>query len=111
MAIRNRLWHSWRNQVRLLLPGVRTTRVDGLAMLVLGMIWSGQVTLTHLAAALPFAVDDASTERRLRRWVANDRVEVAAIWPALLPALLRQYPGPRPIFVFDPTPHLERFTV
>lgn len=36
---------------------------------------------------------------------------VAAIWTTLLPALLRQYPGLRPIFVFDPTPHLDRFTV
>lgn len=111
MATRTRLWHSWELQLRRLLPGVRKTRVDGLAMLVLGMIWSGAVALTQIAAALPFAVDDASTERRVRRWVANDRVEVGAIWAEVLPALLRQYPGPRPIFVFDPTPQLDRFTV
>lgn len=111
MAIRVRLWHSWRRQLELLLPGIRKTRVDGLAMLVLGLIWSGQAALTQVAAALPFAVDDASTERRLRRWIANDRVEVAALWTGLLPALLRRHPGPRPLFVFDPTPHRDRFTI
>jgi hypothetical protein len=111
MATHRRLWHSWRRQLRQLLPDIRKTRVDGLALLVLGLIWSGQVALTQIAAALPLAVDDASTERRLRRWVANEQVAVAAIWRALLPALLRQYPGPRPLFVFDPTPHQGRFTV
>lgn len=106
-----RLWQSWQEQLRTLLPTIRVTRVDGLALLVLGMVWSGSVALTQIAAALPLRVADASTERRLRRWVANDRVEVSAIWSALLPVLLRRLPSAHPLFVFDPTPQQTRFTM
>jgi hypothetical protein len=111
MTTQVRLWHSWRAQLRQLLAGIRATRVDGLAILALGMVWSGSVALPQIAASLPFEVDDLSTERRLRRWLSNDHVEVRSLWAALLPALVRRFPHPRPLFVFDPTPHVDAFTV
>lgn len=111
MASSMRLWHSWQRQLREMLPMIRVTRVNGLALLVLGMVWSGSVALTQIAAAVPLRVADSSTERRLRRWLANDHVDVALIWAALLPVLLRRVATPRPVFVFDPTPQQDRFTL
>jgi hypothetical protein len=110
VTTQERLWQKVRAQARALLPGVRATRADGLAALVLGLLLAGNVALTRVAAALPFAADDPSTERRLRRWVANPGVAVGEVWGRLLPVLLRRAGG-RPVFVFDPTPHVDRFTV
>lgn len=111
MSAQQRLWQIWQRQLRALLATTHAWRVDGLAVMVLGMVWSGQVALGRIAAVLPFAVHDASTERRLRRWVQNPHVSVPAIWGALLPRLVAASAGGRPVFVFDPTPHQATATV
>jgi hypothetical protein len=111
MTTRERWWQNWRAQLRGMLPGVRATRVDGLALLVVGLLLAKHVALTRMAEAVPMAADDPSIERRLRRWVANDDVEADVIWAQLLPAVLAGVRRARPIFVFDPTPQLDQFTV
>jgi len=110
MQARPRLLHAWTAQVRALLPTLRATRAAPLATFALGILWAGNVTLLKVAAALPLGVCDPSTERRLRRFVANPGVVVQEIWPALLPALLAGRRGDRR-FVFDPTPYRDRATV
>jgi hypothetical protein len=52
-----------------------------------------------------------STERRLRRFLANSAVTVAALWPPLLPVLLAPWAGQEVTLVFDPTPLGTRWTV
>jgi hypothetical protein len=88
-----------------LLPTVRVTRVRVLTLFVLGVLWAGTVTLLEVAAALPLPATDPSTERRLRRWLANPTVVVAEVWPALVPCLLAAKAGQELLLVFDPTPH------
>lgn len=111
MTAQQRLWHTWRGQLRALLPEVRVTRVDGLALLVVGLLLAKHVALTRIAAAAPAAADDPSIERRLRRWLANDAIAVGAIWGRVLPAVLGAARSAHPLFVFDPTPPSDRFTV
>ena len=105
MQTRMRLLHAWTGQVQRLLPQIHATRAATLAVFAAGVLWAGQVTLLRVAAALPLTVPDASIERRLRRFLANPRVAVAALWEPLLPMLLAGLGQREVLFVFDPTPY------
>lgn len=111
MQTRLKLRHDWGQQLRALLPAVRATRVAGLALFTLGLLWAGTVTLGAVAAALPLAADDPSLERRRRRWLATPHVVVATLWPPLLRARLAARAGQEVLLVFDPTPQNERAPV
>lgn len=111
MPPRVRLLHEWTAQLSALVAGVRVTQVRPLALFVVGVVWAGRVSLRAVAAALPLAAADASTEQRLRRWLVNPRVSVAALWQGLLPALLAGRAGQELLLVLDPTPHNGEATI
>jgi hypothetical protein len=111
MSTRHRLLHDWTRQVGALLPGVRATRARTLALFVLGLVWAGNVALLKVAAALPVPAKDASTEQRLRRWLANADVAAHDWWRALLPPLLASRAGQEVLLVLDPTPQHDRATI
>jgi hypothetical protein len=105
------LLHEWTARLGAQLPGVRLSRVRGLALLALGLLRAEAVALPRVAAALPLAARRASTEKRLRRWLGNGGVAPAALWPRLLPGLLADLAGREVVLVFDPTPHRDRCTL
>jgi hypothetical protein len=105
MQTRWRLLHAWTRQMQVLLPDIHATRVATVALFAAGILWAGQVTLLRVAAVLPVAARDPSTERRLRRFLANPRVRVATLWEPLLPTLLAGLGRQTLVFVFDPTPY------
>jgi hypothetical protein len=111
MQTRLRLLHDWTRQVEGLLPAARATRARTLAAFALGVVWAGSVTLLKVAAALPLGATDPSPERRLRRWLANPKVDVAGLWAPLLRAALADRAGQEVVLAFDPTPHRDRFTL
>jgi hypothetical protein len=82
-----------------------------LALFSLGMIWAETVRVHRVAAALPLGVRVPSTERRLRRFLANPAVSVETVWRPLLPYLLGRWAGQEVVLVFDPTPHRADWTV
>jgi len=98
-------------QVAQLLPGVRVTRTQVLALFALGMSEAGTVRLNQVAAALPLGVRVPSTERRLSRFLANPAVSVATMWQPVLPALRAPWAGQEVTLVFDPTPLGPRWTM
>jgi hypothetical protein len=98
------LLHAFQLHVRSLVPSVRVTQVRLLACFVLGVVWSGRITLAGVAASLPLGANPASTERRLQRWLANPAVEVAALWSPVRRALLAGYRDQELTLVLDPTP-------
>jgi hypothetical protein len=106
-----RLLHEWTEQVRMLLPQERITRVRVLALLSLGMILAGTGRITQVAAALPLGVRVPSTERRLRRFLANTAISQQTMWWPLLPQVLARWAGREVTLVFDPTPYRGDFTV
>jgi hypothetical protein len=110
MQTRLKMLHDWNHQLRLLLPGVRSTRVDALALFTLGVLWSGSATLLKVASRLPLGAADMSTERRLRRWLANRAVPVTAAWRPLVKAMLASRAGTELTLALDPTPHGPRRT-
>lgn len=81
------------------------TRVTPLALLALGMLWAGNVTLLKVAAELPLPATDPSIERRLRRWLANRQVPVTGLWRPLITPLLASRAGQEVVLAVDPTPH------
>jgi hypothetical protein len=105
------LLHTWTAQLVALLPTARVTQVRPLALFVLGVLWTEGVALRRVAATLPLPVADASIEQRLRRWLANPRVDVRALWRGLLPDLLASRAGQQLLVVLDPTPHTAVATI
>jgi DDE family transposase len=104
MQTRLELLHRWTTQLQQVLPAMRVTRVRVLALLSLGLIWAESASLPRIAAALPLPVQDLSTDRRLRRWLANRRVGVTPTWQRVLGALLARLGQRELLLVFDPTP-------
>src|SRR5579875_2456966 len=111
MSTRAQLLQQWDQQLRQLLPAVRVTRVATLALLSLGLLWAGSVTLLKVASSLPLSAYDLSRVRRLRRWLANPAVAVGQLWPPLVTALLACRAGQELCLVYDPTPLADRLTV
>ena len=97
------VWHAWAAALAELCPGVRATRRRGWLLLALGIALAGSCAVGRAAAALPGR--PASTERRLRRWLANAAVEPAALWGPVLAGLLARWAGREVTLVFDPTPY------
>lgn len=111
MRSRLQLWHAFDEQLHRLLPDVHRSRLRVLALLTLGLLWAEAVALPRIAATLPLAVQRASSEKRLARFLANPAVDPAALWAGLLPALLAARAGTAIELVFDPTPQNGAFTV
>lgn len=111
MQTRLQLLHTWTQQLQSLLPDLRVTRVRVLALLSLGLIWAAGIQLGRVAAHLPLAAQDLSSERRLRRWLANARMPVVPTWQPLLGAFLARHGQRELLLVFDPTPYGDRATV
>jgi hypothetical protein len=105
------LLHTWQAQLRALVTGVRKTQTELLALLALGVLLAGTVRLPAVAAAVPLTATDESRTRRFRRWLANERVEVPALWAPLRRALLADLAGHELLFVVDPTPQAGHATV
>jgi len=98
-------------QMEALLPEARATRVRVLALFAAGVLWANSVTLLKVAAALPLAATDPSTERRLRRFLTNPAVSGATLWQPLLPVLLAALGRRELSVVFDPTPYRDGATI
>jgi hypothetical protein len=111
VSSRWKVLHDWMRHVAVLVPGVRVTRTRVLALFALGMREAGTVGLNPVAAALPLGVRVPSTERRLRRFLANPHVSVATLWQPVLPALLAPWAGQEVTLVCDPTPLGAQWTV
>src|SRR5271165_3670132 len=104
------LWTQWSTQVRQFLPQIHGQQSKTLAFFVLGVILAGTPRVPRVAEAL-LAISPAKTpsiERRLARFLANHRIDVASLWTPLLSQLLRCWRDQRLVFVLDGTAIDER---
>src|SRR5215469_8609979 len=106
-------WEAWREQVKQLFPDLHGHQQKTLAWMVLGMVLSGSAVLQRMAEGL-YGIGTAtmpSIERRLARFVANDRVNVTAVWTQFLTQVLPFWRERRVVLVLDCTPFGERATI
>jgi len=107
------LWEAWREQVKQLFPSLHGHQQKTLAWMVLGVVLSGSAVLQRMAEDL-YGIGTAtmpSIERRLARFVANDRVNVTAVWTQFLTQVLPFWRERRVFLVLDCTPFDERATI
>jgi len=109
------LWTKWHEQVKELLPGVHGHQKKTLALCVVSIILSGSAVLQRMAESIYLAgMSEAkmpSIERRLARFVANQRVQVSKIWKLFLTQVLASWKGKAVQLVLDGTPFGNRATI
>ena len=107
------LWEAWREQVKQLFPYLHGHQQKTLAWMILGVVLSGSAVLQRMAESL-YGISAAtmpSIERRLARFVANDRIHVTAIWSQFLTQVLPCWRERRVFLVLDCTPFDDRATI
>lgn len=107
------LWEAWREQVKQLFPGLHGHQQQTLAWIVLGVVLSGSAVLQRMAEGL-YGISPAkmpSIERRLARFVANDRIQVSSVWNTFLTHVLPFWRSRQVFLVLDCTPFDDRATI
>jgi hypothetical protein len=107
------LWEAWRAQVKQLFPSLHGHQQKTLAWMVLGVVLSGSAVLQRMAEDL-YGISAAkrpSIERRLARFVANDRIHVSPVWNTFLAHVLPFWHERRVFLILDCTPFDDRATI
>jgi hypothetical protein len=107
------LWDAWHEQVKQLFPSLHGHQQKTLAWMVLGVVLAGSAVLQRMAEGL-YGIGTAtmpSIERRLARFVANDRIHVTPVWTTFLAQVLPFWRERRVFLVLDCTPFDERATI
>lgn len=103
----------WHEQVKEFFTNLHGHQSKTLAMFVWGAIQANSIVVQQVAEEL-LAESDAkceSIERRLRRFIANERVEVKETWNQLLKLVLPYWKGKKVYLVLDITPFDEHAQV
>lgn len=106
-----RLSHDMPTQIVQMLPDVRVTRSRLFAWFVVGLVQVGRVNLRAIAGVVAHGCHPLSSERRLRRFLANPAIRVADLWHPLMRATVPRVAGDEVVLIFDPTPYRDRATV
>jgi len=106
------LGEKWQEQVKQLLPEIHGHQKKTLAFLVIGIVLSGTAVLQRVAESLFLEgisqANMTSIERRLARFVANERVVVSKIWQGFMAQVLPYWRDQKLRLVLDCTPVDER---
>ena len=109
------LWENWQTQVKELLEGIHGHQKKTLAFLVLGMVLAGSAVLQRVAEVLQErGISEAkmtSIERRLARFLANERIVVPQVWKLFLAQVLSYFRGKKLYFVLDLTPFQDELSI
>ena len=109
------VWEQWRMQLKELLPDLHGHQKKTLALFVIGIILSGSAVLQRAAESISLhGINPAkmsSIERRLARFLANDRVVVSKVWEDFLAQVLPFWRGKSMRFVLDCTPFRDDATI
>jgi hypothetical protein len=102
------LWSRWHEQVKGLFPELHSHQQKTLALFVIGMVLSGCAVVQRVAEELSLrGINPAkmsSIERRLARFLANERIVVTQVWKQFLRHVLPAFRDKPLRFVLDMTP-------
>jgi len=85
----NRLYHTWFERIRQLLPGERITRLRNFAWLMVGIYQSKSIHLSDIASKIPGRAKELSIVRRLSRFLSNPAVRVREWYATIAKNLLQ----------------------
>ncbi len=109
------LWTNWHEQLKELLTGIHGHQKKTLAFFVLGIVLSGSAVMQRVAESLSerglSEAKMSSIERRLARFIANERIVVPLIWKLFLEQVLAPFRGQQLYFVLDNTPFRDDLTM
>ena len=109
------LWTIWHEQLKELLTGIHGHQKKTLAFFVLGIVLSGCAVMQRVAETLSErGLSEAkmtSIERRLARFIANERIVVPVIWKLFLARVLALLREQQLYFVLDNTPFRDDLTM
>ncbi len=109
------LWMNWQEQLKELLTGIHGHQKKTLAFFVLGIVLSGCAVMQRVAETLSErGISEAkmtSIERRLARFIANERIVVPLIWKLFVAQVLAPFRGQQLYFVLDNTPFRDDLTI
>jgi hypothetical protein len=106
---------AWHEQLKELLTGIHGHQKKTLAFFVLGIVLSGCAVMQRVAETLSerglSEAKMSSIERRLARFIANERIVVPVIWKRFLEQVLTPFRGQQLYFVLDNTPFRDELTI
>jgi hypothetical protein len=109
------LLKQWTNQVKELFPKLHGHQQKSLAFAVLGMVLAGHAVLQRMAEEISLQeMSEAkmpSIERRLQRFIANERIDVGTCWKLFLEQVLPFWQDKEVVLVLDCTPFRSTFTI
>lgn len=109
------LLEQWKQQVKELFPDLHCYQQDILASAVQGLVQSGNAVMQRVAEVMWESWDSStkavSSERRLQRFVANERIEVQTCWETFLEKVLAVWETQPVTLVLDLTPYNEQMTI
>ncbi len=95
------LYDSTRSTLATRLPGVRTSQLDTLALVLVGITQSVSAQLGAIARAMPLDTTQYGKEQRLRRLLDNDRITQVDHYQPIVTAALTGLKGQRVNLLID----------
>lgn len=109
------LLDQWTRQVKEVFPALHSYQQNTLALCVQGVVQSGNAVMQRVAETLweQLASETklVSYERRLQRFVANERSEVEACWHTFLQHVLPHWQNKPVTLILDLTPYTKEATI
>lgn len=106
---------QWEHHVKEVFPHLHHFQQETLAFIVQGIIQSGNAVMQRVAEAaweyLSSETNMVSHERRLHRFVANDRIEVEVCWKEFLEKVLPFWHNKPVTLILDLTPYTKEATI
>lgn len=106
---------QWSRQVKELFPDLHAYQQEALAFCVQGVVLAGTAVMQRVAEAV-WEYSDKSTkmeshEKRLQRFVDNERIDVECCWDQFLAQVLPHWKGKNVTLVLDLTPYNEQASI
>jgi Transposase DDE domain len=109
------LLDQWTQQVKEIFPDLHSYQQHSLAFSVQGIIQSGNAVMQRVAESmweyLSSETNMVSHERRLQRFVSNERIDVEACWNAFLQHVLPFWHNKSVTLILDLTPYTQEATI
>jgi Transposase DDE domain len=111
----DRVLTHWTPQVKELFPSLHSYQQKSLAFCVQGVVLSGNAVMQKVAEAIREYTESetkmVSHERRMQRFVANEKINVDACWKEFLEQVMTFWQRRTVTLVLDMSPYTKEFTI